>query len=186
MDKLRKIKLLAMDVDGVLTDGGMVYVGESNESKVFNAQDGLGIRLALVSGLKVVWVTGNESPAVARRAEDVGVTALFQGARYKAQAVREIAERYGLSQDEIAYVGDDLNDLPAFEVAGLSIAVDNAAPEVKRAADFVTKRSGGAGAVREIIEMILKSQDRWQEAVKSFLEELEREQAEGKVARAVS
>ena len=186
MDKLKNVKLLAMDVDGVLTEGGMGYTGESDQSRVFNTQDGLGIRLALVSGLKIMWITGNESAAVAHRARDLGITELFQGARFKAQAVHEIAERYGLSNDEIAYIGDDLNDLPAFDVVGVCFAVENAVPEVKQAADFVTKKSGGKGAVREIIEMIFKSQDRWQDAVNSFLRDMEREQAEGEVAGAVS
>ena len=185
MERLKKIRLLAMDVDGVLTDGGMVYVEDSGLLKSFNAQDGLGIRLAMSAGLKIAWVTGNVSSAVARRAADVGVADLYQGARLKSEAIRDVAAKHRLSTEEIAYVGDDLNDLPAFEAAGVSFAVSNAVSEVKQAACFITQRSGGAGAVREVIEMILKSRGRWPEAVASFIEELRREQAQGDTAKVV-
>ena len=183
--QLAKIKLLAMDVDGVLTDGGMVYAGDREQIKRFSVRDGLGMRLAMVSGLKIAWITGNMSPAVEARARDVGVTDLYQAARYKSEALRDLMRRHELSPEEVAYVGDDLNDLPAFEKAGVSFAVSDAAPEVKDAADFVTERAGGAGAVREVIEMILKGQNRWPEAVDSFLNELQREQTEGEVSKVV-
>jgi 3-deoxy-D-manno-octulosonate 8-phosphate phosphatase (KDO 8-P phosphatase) len=185
VERLKKIKLVAMDVDGVLTDCGMCYIEGAGQAKVFNAQDGLGIRLAMAAGLKIAIVTGNRSPAVARRAEDLGVKDLYQGARYKSEAIRVLIKRHNLTPDEVAYVGDDLNDLPAFDVAGVSFAVGNAVADVKQAADFVTEKLGGSGADREAIELILKSQGRWQEAVAVFLSELEREQADGRVAGAI-
>jgi 3-deoxy-D-manno-octulosonate 8-phosphate phosphatase (KDO 8-P phosphatase) len=147
VEKLKRIKLLAMDVDGVLTDGSMIVSAEG-DTKVFNVYDGLGIGLAMAAGLEVVWITGNVSPAVARRAESLGITELFQGARYKSVALLQIAETQGLALEEIAYIGDDLNDLPALESAGVGFAVANAVSEVKDAADIVTAQPGGRGAVR--------------------------------------
>ena len=183
MERLKKIKLLAMDVDGVLTDGGMVYLEEGGQAKVFNVLDGLGIRLAMLAGLRIAWITGNVSEIITRRAQDLGVGDVFQGARHKPKAIRELAARYNLGPGEIAYIGDDLNDLPAFAEVGVAFAVNNAAPDVKRAAQFVTTKSGGAGAVREVIETILTSQGRWLDAISSVLGEFEREQAQGEVTK---
>lgn len=184
MERLKKIKVLASDVDGVLTDGGLLYTEESGSSKIFNVQDGLGIRLAMLSGLDIALVTGNVSTVVSRRATDLGVSEVYQGARFKTEAILEIATRNSISLEEIAYVGDDLNDLPAMELVGVSFAVANAAQDVKDAASFTTAKSGGTGAVREIIETILKAQGKWEDAVKTLLKEFEREQAEGNAARA--
>ncbi|MDO8683031.1 MAG: HAD hydrolase family protein [Armatimonadota bacterium] len=183
MERLKKIKLLAMDVDGVLTDGSMFYLEEAGQARVFNVQDGLGIRMAMLAGLQIAWITGNISETVARRATDLGVTDLFQGARYKSEAVRELMRRHGLSAEEVAYIGDDLNDLPAFEAAGVSFAVSNAVQDIKDAANFITTRRGGSGAIREVIEIILKSQGKRQDAVAAVLKEFEREQAEGQVEK---
>ena len=181
MERLRKIKLLAMDVDGVLTDGSMIYLEGSNEAKVFNVQDGLGIRLAMMAGLKVAWITGNVSLAIAQRAQDLGVTDLYQGARHKPEALSDLSSRYDLTKDEIAYIGDDLNDLPAFAASGVTFAPSNAAIDVKEAADVITQQPGGSGAVREVIEMILQNQGVWKTAVAAILQEFEREQAAQKL-----
>ena len=175
-DKLSRIKLLAMDVDGTLTDGSMV-VQDGEQVKSFSAHDGLGIRLAMNYGLKIAWVTGNVSAAVSDRARALGVEDVYQGSRLKSQAIDEIAARHGLAREEIAFVGDDLNDLPAFERAGFAFAVGNAVEEVKSRADAVTRRCGGSGAVREAIETILKARGEWEATVESFLKELEREEA---------
>lgn len=175
MDKLKNIKLLAMDVDGVLTDGSMIF-GPDGDTKVFNVHDGLGINLALTSGLEIAWITGNVSPAVLKRAKSLGVTEIYQGARFKSAVLKEIAAAKGLQIEEIAYIGDDLNDLPAIDVAGVGIAVANAVAEVKAAADIVTEKAGGHGAIREVIEMILKSQNRWEEGIQAFLDKLRAEQ----------
>lgn len=177
-ERIARIKLLAMDVDGTLTDGGMtVYNGE--QIKTFNVYDGLGIRLAMNYGLNIAWITGNSSQAVAARAHQLGVEDVCQGSWFKSQPLRDLAQKYDLDLDEIAYIGDDLNDLPAFEAAGVCFAVDNAANELKDKADVVTARAGGHGAVREAIETILKARGQWDDAVDSFLTELKQE-AEGK------
>jgi len=178
MGKLKRVRLLAMDVDGVLTDGSMV-IGQHGDTKVFNVLDGLGISLAMEAGLDIAWVSGNNSTVVTERARSLGVEEVHQAERYKSVALREVAERKGLSLEEVAYIGDDLNDLPAFEASGVAFAVANAAPEVKAAADYVTERSGGRGAVREVIEMILKAQGRWDDGVRAFLETLRRQQEKG-------
>jgi 3-deoxy-D-manno-octulosonate 8-phosphate phosphatase (KDO 8-P phosphatase) len=165
-----------MDVDGTLTDGSMAFIG-GEQIKTFNVYDGLGIRVAMNSGLQIAWVTGNTSTAVAERARMLGIADVYQGVWYKPDSLREIASRYGLSMDEIAYIGDDLNDLPAFDVAGFSFATKNAVEEVAARADMITQWPGGQGAVREAIEIIFKASGRWEDAVKSFLAELEQEAA---------
>jgi 3-deoxy-D-manno-octulosonate 8-phosphate phosphatase (KDO 8-P phosphatase) len=185
VDKLKPIKLLAMDVDGVLTDGSMV-LGPVGDIKLFNVLDGLGINLALSIGLEIAWITGNVSDAVRNRAESLGVTELHQGARFKSTALKDIASRRGLSFDEIAYIGDDLNDLPAIELAGATFAVANASHEVQTAADFITEKRGGRGAVREVIETILKAQDRWEDGVSAFLDKLRAEQERGEATGQVA
>lgn len=174
-ERLSRIRLLVMDVDGTLTEGSMVFLGEG-QVKLFHVHDGLGIRLAMNHGLNVAIVTGNVSEAVTKRASTLGIEMVYQGVRHKLSAMDRIAAETGLSADEIAYIGDDLNDLPAFERAGFRIAVADAAEEVKKRADFVTSRPGGRGAVREAIEAILKARGQWEEAVKSFLVELEDEE----------
>ncbi|MGQ9455495.1 MAG: KdsC family phosphatase [Armatimonadota bacterium] len=176
--KLAKVKLLAMDVDGTLTNGSMI-VHNGEQIKSFHAHDGLGIRLAMNYGLKIAWVTGNLSSAVADRARAIGVTELFQNCWVKSKAIDELVARYNISREEIAFIGDDLNDIQAFERAGVAIAVANATEEVKKRADYVTQRAGGHGAVREVIEMILKARGEWEDAVARFLQALEAQEAAG-------
>lgn len=178
-ERFAAVRILALDVDGVLTDGSMIYGPDDEQIKVFSAHDGLGIRLAREAGLEVVIVTGNSSKAVEHRAKHLGFSGIFQMARYKADAIKEICARWGVSAHEVAFIGDDLNDLPAFDSGCLAIAVANATDEVKSRAAYVTSKKGGAGAIREVIELVLKSQNRWEEAVQSFLDMLRREQEEG-------
>ncbi len=175
-EKLSAIKMLVMDVDGTLTDGAMI-LHNNEQIKSFNVHDGLGIRLAANYGLKIAWVTGNATTAVDERATALGIGDVYQRARFKSVALDDLASRHNLRREEIAYIGDDLNDLPAFERAGFCFAVANASDELKRRADMVTERSGGRGAVREAIEAILKAKGQWEDAVQSFLDELEREEA---------
>lgn len=170
-DRLSRIALLACDVDGTLTDGSMT-VHDSEEIKTFSVYDGLGTRLAMANGLKIAWITGNVSVTVTRRAQALGVEDLYQGSWLKSDAVQDLCKRHGLSPDQIAFIGDDLNDLPAFEYAGFSFATANAVPEVKARADIVTQRTGGSGAVREAIETIFKVRGEWNNAVERFLDEL--------------
>lgn len=170
-----------MDVDGVLTDGTITWgsfesaPGDSPfvELKSFNVRDGLGIGTARVAGLDVAWVTGRVSNIVQRRAEELGVREVVQRARDKRAALHEIAARLGMGQEQVLYIGDDLNDLPAFQAAGVRVAVADASPMVRDAADWITDARGGDGAVREVIEAVLQAQGQWQQAVAAFLEHLE-------------
>ena len=166
---LQKIKLLALDVDGVLTDGS-IYISPAGEVfKGFNAKDGMGISCALRSGLQIAVITGRQSPIVERRCEELGITLLQQGVKDKRLALQQMAQELGLAREEIAYMGDDLNDIPAFKASGLNIVPADAAMEVLAVADIITKASGGRGAVREAITMILAAQDKWNVIVNSYL-----------------
>lgn len=166
---LQKIKLLALDVDGVLTDGS-IYISPAGEVfKGFNAKDGMGISCALRSGLQIAVITGRQSPIVERRCEELGITLLQQGVKDKRLALQQIAQKLGLVREEIAYMGDDLNDIPAFKASGLNLVPADAAIEVMAVADIITKASGGRGAVREAITMILAAQDNWNVIVNSYL-----------------
>lgn len=166
---LQKIKLLALDVDGVLTDGS-IYISPAGEVfKGFNAKDGMGISCALRSGLQIAVITGRQSPIVERRCEELGITLLQQGVKDKRLALQQMAQELGLVREEIAYMGDDLNDIPAFKASGLNLVPADAAMEVLAVADIITKASGGRGAVREAITMILAAQDNWNVIVNSYL-----------------
>ena len=166
---LQKIKLLALDVDGVLTDGS-IYISPAGEVfKGFNAKDGMGISCALRSGLQSAVITGRQSPIVERRCEELGITLLQQGVKDKRLALQQMAQKLGLVREEIAYMGDDLNDIPAFKASGLNLVPADAAIEVMAVADIITKASGGRGAVREAITMILAAQDNWNVIVNSYL-----------------
>ena len=163
--RARKIRVLLMDVDGVLTDGH-VYLqsfpdGSVHEAKAFHSQDGAGMKLAHDAGLRTGVITGRKSAAVVRRAKEVGMEFVYQGYAEKIPAYEEILRRAGVPEDEVAYIGDDLPDLPVMQRAGLAIAVANAVMEVRRGAHYVTQRRGGDAGVREAIEQILKAQGKW-------------------------
>ena len=166
--RARKIRVLLMDVDGVLTDGRIWLFsrrdGTASEIKGFSAYDGAGLKLARAAGLRTGVITGRDSAAVTQRARECQIEFVYQGRATKLTAYEEILRATGVSDAEIAYVGDDLPDLPLLQRAGLAIAVANAATEVKRGAHYVTVRSGGDGAVREVIELIVKAQGKWIEA----------------------
>lgn len=154
---LTRVRLLALDVDGTLTDGTVTFTDDGRELKTFNIHDGLGIVMASLVGLQIAWITGRTSPMVERRARELGVFHLLQGVRDKSRALSELAARLGVAPDAIAFMGDDWNDLPAFEVAGVCIAPANADAELLEAAHYVTKRNGGHGAVRDAITAILQA-----------------------------
>jgi 3-deoxy-D-manno-octulosonate 8-phosphate phosphatase (KDO 8-P phosphatase) len=161
-DKIKPVKLLVLDVDGVLTDGGIIYSESGEESKKFNSLDGAGIKYWLRAGHSAAIITGRSSPIVERRAAELGIDQVIMGAKDKLPALKTILDYKSISAEEAIYIGDDLPDIPPMRECGLSIAVSNATDEVKDFADFVTKRSGGNGAVREAIENILKKQGRWE------------------------
>jgi len=168
LSRAKKIRVLLMDVDGVLTDGHVWLLshrdGTASELKGFSAYDGSGLKLARAAGLRTGLITGRESAAVTQRARECEIEFVYQGRAAKLPAYEEILRATGASESEVAYVGDDLPDVPILQRVGLAVAVANAVPEVKRAAHFVTLRSGGEGAVREAIELIVKAQGKWVEA----------------------
>jgi 3-deoxy-D-manno-octulosonate 8-phosphate phosphatase (KDO 8-P phosphatase) len=178
-EKLAAVRLLAMDVDGVLTDGGIFLAGPEGESKRFHVQDGLGIQLAKNGGLVIAWISGRKSAVVERRAKELGVDHLYQGITNKAGPMAELIGAYTLKPDNLAYIGDDWNDLPAFHIAGVKCAPANAMPEIKGVADLITERRGGEGAVREVCDVILKAQGRWNDAVQQYLARLVQPQEAG-------
>lgn len=169
MRRAKKIRVLLMDVDGTMTPGYVCLQGFPDSSvaemKIFNAHDGAGIKLAGIMGIRTGLITGRDSPATARRAREAGMEFVLQGQPKKLEAYKAILTRAGVTDEEVAYVGDDLPDLPLFERAGLAVAVADAVPEVKRAAHYITTLRGGQGAVREVVELILKSQGRWKKAI---------------------
>ena len=168
--RLAQIKLLALDVDGVLTDG-TINIGNSGEIfKGFNAKDGLGISCALRSGVHIAIITGRKSEIIHKRAEELGISLLCEGVKDKYSELRRLAEELQLTQEEIAYMGDDLNDLPAFKAAGISFAPQDAVTEVITMVNIVTTKCGGRGAVREAVENILKAQNTWEALVATYLE----------------
>jgi len=166
---LADIQMLVLDVDGVLTDGTLVINEDGGESKFFCSLDGHGIRMWQRAGLKVAFLSGRQSASVRHRAEQLEVEYVFQNCLDKLDALKKFLEQIGLSADKVVYVGDDLPDLPVMRYVGFGAAVANAVDEVKRYADYVTLRKGGDGAVREVIEYILKSTGRWDELMKKYL-----------------
>ncbi|MEW6410272.1 MAG: HAD-IIIA family hydrolase [Nitrospirota bacterium] len=167
-EKAKKIKLLILDVDGVMTDGGIILDNNGNEFKRFHVRDGHGIKMAQRVGIIIAFLTGRESNVVSRRASELGVTDIFQGRKEKIISYRELLNRYNLKDEEVAFIGDDVIDIPIMRCAGLSIAVSDAEEDVIKIADWVTKRAGGRGAVREAIEFILKSQGKWKELMEKY------------------
>ena len=155
---LKKIRLFATDVDGVLTDAGMYYSESGEEMKKFNTRDGMGIKLLQRAGLITAIVTQERTKLVARRGEKLMIPEVHQGVMNKLELIREMAARHGLSMDEIAYIGDDVNDLEALKAVGFSATPADGMPQVAAVVDYVCLKKGGEGAVREIIEMILQAQ----------------------------
>jgi len=160
-EKLKMVVLLVLDVDGVLTDGKIIIDDLGNESKHFNVRDGHGLKLLMRSGVDVVFLTGRESKVVKRRADELGIKDVYQGVKDKAKVLSKILDTKGLSGECVAYVGDDIVDIPVFEMVGFSAAVADALDYVKAESDYVTGKEGGNGAVREICEMILTAQGKW-------------------------
>lgn len=168
-ERTRKIRMILLDVDGVMTDGGILLGPEEMELKRFHVHDGMGIALAKAAGLLIGILTGRDSEAVRKRAKELDIDEVQQGAMDKEKGLEAILQRYGLKDEEIAYVGDDLLDIPILKRAGLSICVANGVEEVKKVSHYVTQRRGGEGAVREAVEMILEGKGKKEEATLSLL-----------------
>jgi 3-deoxy-D-manno-octulosonate 8-phosphate phosphatase (KDO 8-P phosphatase) len=167
-EKAKHIKLLILDVDGVMTDGKVIYSDSGEELKFFNTSDGHGLRLLMRAGINVAIVTGRTSRAVEHRAADLGIKILFQKALIKIEAYEKILMSEKLIDREICAVGDDLPDLPVLRKCGLSFAVQNCVEELKSEVDYITEQCGGNGAVREICEIILKAQGLWKKVTARY------------------
>lgn len=168
-----RIALIAIDVDGTLTDGGIEYDSAGVEHKRFHVADGLGIVMAIAVGLKIAIVSGRRSEIVERRMAELGVADIVQASGNKGEKLRRLREAHGLAREQVAFIGDDINDLPAFAEAGLKIAVADAAEIVVKQSDFVTARRGGHGAVREAIDVILRREGLFDEAVRRYLAKIQ-------------
>lgn len=156
-----EIRLLLTDVDGVLTDGSLTFDSAGVETKTFNVRDGLGVRLWQRAGGELGIVTGRASTIVERRAEELDIGIVYQAVGDKGSVVRDIAQQHGVPLEQIAFLGDDLPDLPAMRLVGLGVAVADAAPELLEEADHVTQKPGGRGALRELVERLLRTSGRW-------------------------
>ncbi len=165
---LAAIEMLVLDVDGVLTDGRILTHQDGSESKCFHVLDGHGIRLWQRAGLRMAWLSGRRSVATSCRAQELQVPYVLQDCHQKLPALEKLLEEVRVPAQKVAYVGDDLMDLPVMRYVGFGVAVANAVEEVKQGADYVTACAGGAGAVREVIEYLLKGSGRWQSLVEIY------------------
>jgi len=168
-ERCAAIRLLLTDVDGVLTDGGVILDNQGVESKCFNIRDGLAMRLWQHAGGRAGIITGRSSQVVKLRAAELDLDVVRQGVKEKLPEVQAVASALGLGAEQIAYLGDDLPDLPTIRYAGLGIAVADAPEEVRDAADYVTSVPGGRGAVREVVELVLKNTGKWESAIRKYL-----------------
>jgi 3-deoxy-D-manno-octulosonate 8-phosphate phosphatase (KDO 8-P phosphatase) len=167
-ERAKRVRLLLLDVDGVMTDGRLGFDGAGREFKFFYARDGIGIKLLQRAGLGVGILSGRKARVVELRAKELGIDLLLQKVQDKARGLEAVLRRERLRPDQICYVGDDLVDLPVLLEVGLAVAVADAVPEVKAAAHFVTRSPGGRGAVREICEGILKAQGKWTAGIQRY------------------
>ena len=156
-----RIKLVILDVDGVMTDGSIIIHDDGSETRIFDIKDGLGTVALQMLGVEVAIITSKKSGAVARRAEELRIKRFHEGVRKKVLVYEQMLEEMGITDEEVCYVGDDLNDLGMMKRVGLPVAVADAVPEIKAVARYVTKAPGGRGAVREVAELILKAQGKW-------------------------
>lgn len=160
--------MLILDVDGVMTNGTILYTDAGEEFKCFSTQDGLGIRLLLQEGIRVALISGRSSKAVTCRAQDLGLTDVYQGIGDKVAVFEELVRKNSLEPSETGFVGDDLVDVPLLSRVGFAVAVANAVEEVKRMADYITTNAGGQGAVREVCELVLRSQGKWERCLSQY------------------
>ena len=176
--RLAAVQMMVFDVDGVLTEGQIIYSDEGAEAKAFDVKDGLGLRVAGEAGLIIVLMTGRSSRVVERRARDVHITDVLQRVGDKAEALRRLASEKAIALERVAFMGDDVNDREAMRVAGVAIAPADAVQEIRDLAHLVTDARAGRGAAREAVEAVLRAQGRWEEAVGGYLRGLsERDRA---------
>lgn len=166
----QNIRLLILDVDGVLTDGRLYFDAKGEALKVFHVRDGHGIKMAQRAGIEVALLSGRRSDAAYHRAKELGISRFFEGLRDKVATMKEIKAALNIRPQEVAVVGDDLVDLPIMTRAGLAVAVADAVPEVLAAAHWVTTNPGGRGAVREVCDLLIKARGKWEEAVRPWMD----------------
>ncbi len=166
--RIKKIKLLVLDVDGILTDGKIVLDHEGRETKHFDVKDGFGLVLLKRAGLKTAIISARSSPALTARAKDLNIDKIYQDAFPKIEAYRELLKEFHLNDDDVCFMGDDLPDREVLLRVGLAATVPSAVTEIKKSVHYVTKKDGGAGAVREIIELILKTQGLWKNILQKY------------------
>ncbi len=169
-EKLAAIKLLLLDVDGILTDGRIVYDNNGNEFKAFDVKDGHGLKLLQRAGIRIGIITGRSSAVVQRRATELGIDILYQGALSKLEPYNEILAAEGLTDAQVAYMGDDVVDLPILRRVGFSATVADAVADVLPLVDYVTQRKGGRGAVREVCDMLLRASGQWDSLTRRYFE----------------
>lgn len=171
IDKIKKIKLIATDVDGVLTEG-FVFITDNAEEPFgkFNILDGFAVIMAREVGLKTVVISGRKSDATEARCRKLGMDQAFTGVQDKSVQIRQVADNFGISLDEIAYIGDDLIDLPALKLVGFKCAPSNAVNDIKTFVDYVSEYKGGTGAFRDIVELILRTQGKYQQILDKYLQ----------------
>ena len=168
MPDCRKIRLVVLDVDGTMTDGGIIYDSAGGECKRFDVKDGLAMKAAQTAGLAIGILTGRESPMVQRRAQELAIEYLVEGAQSKYSALRKLLSEKGYLPEEVCYIGDDWNDLQCMQSVGLSMCPADAAGEVRSAADYVAAHNGGHGAVRECLEYLMKSRGDWEKSCRKL------------------
>jgi 3-deoxy-D-manno-octulosonate 8-phosphate phosphatase (KDO 8-P phosphatase) len=168
-ERAGQVRLLILDVDGVLTDGRIYFGADGEAFKAFHVRDGHGLKMVQRAGLEVAVLSGRRSDAAFHRARELGITRFYEGLRDKVAVMEELAATLDLAPQALAAVGDDLVDLPLFARVGLAVAVADAAPEVKAAAHWVTASEGGFGAVREVCDLLLKAQGKWGEALSPWI-----------------
>lgn len=167
--RCRRIKMILSDVDGVLTDGGVIFDNQGIETKRFHIRDGLGIKLWMRAGFEFGILTARTSHIVKVRTNELGVSLVRQGFEEKLPIAREIMKTHGLEPENVCFIGDDLTDIPVIKSVGMGVAVADAADEVAAASDYQTKRAGGQGAVRETVELILKAKQRWADVIQRYV-----------------
>lgn len=165
----RHIKLVILDVDGVLTDGGIILDNQGNELKSFHVRDGHGIKMLIRAGLRVAIITGRKSKVVERRAQELGITDVYQKCYDKMKAFSELSAKYSLSGNQIAFIGDDIVDAPLMKKVALPVTVADADEEAKKCALLITRQKGGKGAVREVSDFIIKAQGLWERIINGDL-----------------